>query len=230
MKYYTIDFDYENFPNGSAIDRTGGELRENEEIKEIFWSHFYTRLSVGFPKAIPKFHFINYRKSKKFHAEDYLDNLFSIGMLISDKMKKIFESNFLPNHLFIPATIKFHEKYYDNYWYFCLVEANTDAINYHKSYFFIDDGKADETPLKDYNKYGQQLVKFENKESIYDEMYKNVYPLRAYKINLHGDKLYDIVNFGSLIRPFFIFSERIVNQIKSEKMTNCVFREYILVN
>lgn len=230
MKYYSIDFDYENYPNGSAIDRTGGELRENDEIKEIFWSHFRTRITVGFPKAIPKFHYINYRKSKKFQAEDFLDDLFSFGMLISDKMKKIIEGSYLPNHLFVPATIKFNEIYYDNYWFFCLVEANLNAINYQNSYFFIDDGMADVTPFNEYGKYGQKLVKFESKENLYEEMYKNDFPLHAYHINILEEKHYDIINLGVLIRPRLLFSEKVVSLIQQEKLTNCVFKEYLLVN
>ena len=120
MKYYSIDFDYENFPKGSAIDQTGGVLRKNEEIKEIFWSHFNTRLPVGLPNAIPRFNFINYRKSKKFEAEDYIGDLYSIGMIISNKMKTIFESHYLPNNLLVPATLKFQYKYFDTFWFFCL--------------------------------------------------------------------------------------------------------------
>ncbi|MBK9718461.1 MAG: hypothetical protein IPQ02_02565 [Saprospiraceae bacterium] len=230
MKYYTIDFDYENYPNGSAIDRTGGELRENEEVKEIFWSHFYTRLPIGHPEIIPKFHFINYRKARKFLHEDYLDDLYSIGILISERMKKIIECTHLPTHLFIPATIKFKEKYFENFWYFCLTSANINAIDYKKSYFFLDDGKARNTPLINYNKYASQLIKFDNEEILYKEMYKNEHPICAYKICLYNDKQYDVINFGGLISPFILFSEKIVEQFQSSKMTNCVFREYILVN
>ncbi len=230
MKYYSIDFDYENYPSGSAIDPNGEELTENEEVKKIFWGHFNTRLPVGFPTAIPKFRIIKYRKSRKFEAEDYIDNLYSIGMLISDKMKKIFESCFLPNHLFLPITIKFKENNYNNYWFFCLVEANIDAINYNKSYFFKDDGQADTIQLKNYHQYAQQLIKFDNKECLFEEMYKNDYPLRSFSINLVNDKMYDIINFGVLIWPSVLFSEKVVSLIQQEKLTNCIFKEYILVN
>ena len=78
--------------------------------------------------------------------------------------------------------------------------------------------------------YAQQLVKFDSKKCLFDEMYKNDYPLRSFNINLVNDKMYDIINFGVLIWPSVLFSEKVVSQIQQEKLTNCVFKEYILVN
>ena len=205
-------------------------MRKNEEIKEIFWSHFNTRLPVGLPNAIPRFNFINYRKSKKFEAEDYIGDLYSIGMIISNKMKTIFESHYLPNNLLVPATLKFQYKYFDTFWFFCLTEASTDAIDFSKSYFFIDDGKASVTPLKNLDIYADKLIKFDNKSVLYKEMYKYTFPIRGYKITLSNDKYYDIIHLGSLIGPNLLFSEKIVERLNSSKMTNCVFKEYILVN
>jgi len=230
MKYYIIDFDYENYPNGAIFGSIGGELKEKEEIVDNFWNYFNTRLPVGFPKVIPQFYFLNYRKARKFLNEDFGGILFLIGLIISDKMKTLVQDAYLPSHIFSQATIKFKEKYFDNYWFFCLTEASIDAIDFNKSYFFIDDGNASITPIKNLDIYADKLIKFDNKSVLYNEMYKYNYPIRGYKIILYNERKYDLINLGSLISPKILFSENVVDKIQSEKMTNCVFKEYILVN
>ncbi|MBK7812763.1 MAG: hypothetical protein IPO62_07780 [Saprospiraceae bacterium] len=223
MKYYYFDFDWDNFPNGSGIDTIGGELLENVELKDKFWAHFTKRLVIGYPQSIPIFNFLEYMKGKKFLAQDYMDNLFHFGLVISDKLKIIIESSYLSSHLFEPVVIKFKEKLIEDYWFFCLTESNIDAINYEKSYFFIPNNY-ESVPKR--NLYKENLVKFSNSNELYTSTNSTIHGLSAYSIKILESKKFDILNLGTLIEHYYLFSEELVEVIQDANITNLVFKEF----
>ena len=51
MKYFIIDYDWENYVNGKGTDYQVGILSENNQTRDMFQEHFQMRLVIDQPKV-----------------------------------------------------------------------------------------------------------------------------------------------------------------------------------
>ncbi len=220
MKYFRLDEDYDNYPEGSGIEKSAGILLEDEGTIEKFWAHYHKRIVTGRPISIPKFDYLIYKKKFKTPQQDFLGNLFNIGLIISKNFKEIIDNHIVPEKIVERITIKYKNIVIDNYFFFSLCEATVEAIDFERSYFYERENLKLFSPLSFYN---DKIFKIQNSAELIKLCNETKFGIMAYKINLREDKLFDIISLRTLIKDDFLFSERIVQQLKN--LINVKFKE-----
>lgn len=180
--------------------------------------HQLSRANSDFPDFKPNLDYFI------VHSQAKLTDLLSVtplhgGLLISDKLKNIFDQFNIAPHRYYPAKIKHRKNFYDNYYWMHIICDLSNIVDYQKSSFFI------------YYNYGHNLghINVSSKEEyfILKEKVKTDNPgktvtIWADKIHLTSgfNKNIDLFEIGSFNADYFI-STSLKEKILQEKISGC---------
>jgi len=134
MKYYILDHSTEAKIVGTQCPQIQKMVKgyDEEASNSIYLLDKYYEELPPFTPNLDAFQL--HARSK---PTDLLTNVFSNGLVISKKLKQIFEQYKLCKHTFFEATLQHKVKVYNNYYWLHVVSDYTDYVDYSNSKFFI---------------------------------------------------------------------------------------------
>lgn len=219
MKYFSI--------HSSCDDKIMGRL---PQIKEVVHNcHILDN-----PNFIDRFPFkridskpilsnaVLYGKSQKTDLIKTSSIGFSYGsLLISDKLKKIFEQFNCFGIQFFPTYVIQKEKKFNNYWQTHVYDIPYDYIDFTKTHLLLKDRDEKRKPIENYLKKVSDKEEFLNiaETMKYPKMLflKNVVFVSAMYLDYFFLRNFEGANLG-------IVSEKLKDEIKKQKVTGIEFR------
>ncbi|MFM7851644.1 MAG: imm11 family protein [Flammeovirgaceae bacterium] len=127
MKYYLLSHSSEKKEVGDFPQTT------DKETTSIEFSSQASLTNECFPEITPA---LNFELTKKAKLTDVLSasNIQARGLLISEKVKTIFEKFNIMNHKFYPGTVTHKDKKLPYYWLH-IVNSSFEGIDFQKSQF-----------------------------------------------------------------------------------------------
>ncbi|MCC6814874.1 MAG: hypothetical protein IT267_00500 [Saprospiraceae bacterium] len=224
MKYYSFDYDWENFPKGSGIEGVGGEMLKEEEqvIKESFWDAYCKPIKNNTFVLEPSLNYLKYKPSRNFLNEDLIGDLFGIGIVISLKFKNVINNFKLGSHNFIDVYINYKNNIITDYSFFYSKKRNYDIIDFNKSRFYEP---INYKSLLNPKNYENSLIEIANEKELLHKINNNSVAPAFYELIIQRDQALDILDLGVINSTYclFIFSERLVDAIIKENITNIKF-------
>ncbi|CAL2107153.1 conserved hypothetical protein [Tenacibaculum sp. 190524A02b] len=134
MKYYTIDWDYDNLEVIGYYPQTALKKGYNPSLPES-----YTNVSPhNFPNFVPN---LELEIHNKAIATDYIQKHVNFGMIINQKFKNIIEKFKLPPHAFYPVKVYHKGEVLKYYWFHYIVDDFLNWLDTNNSKAIIYDDK-----------------------------------------------------------------------------------------
>jgi hypothetical protein len=217
MQYYIFEPACDTPETGHQYPQVQ-KMKPGYDFKAVNSVHALSRAYQDFPDFEPDLdHFI-------VHAQAKLTELLSVapvdgGVLISERLKNIFEQSTIVPHKFYSAKLKYRKAFYENYYWMHIICNLSELVDYRKSTFFIYYNYAHNLGFIDVNSKEEYLKKKRKVQIDNPDKVITVWANKIYMID-HFDKNLDLFEIGAFNADYFI-SESLKNAIIKEKITGC---------
>ncbi|MGQ3678384.1 imm11 family protein [Tenacibaculum discolor] len=209
MKYYSINWDYDNIDVIGDYPQVTLRKGFNPGPPHGFWEvqHY------EFPKFIPELELDLNQKAK---PTNYLEDYTSFGMIINENFKEILKQFNLPKYAFYPIKVYHKGELLDYYWFHYIADI-WEYINieksslevYKKFEFEIDKVIPMPSKLSEFKVIKKSLPR-QKELMIHKIVFKDNFPK------------YDVFNLSQLGYPPNLISERLLNTLQEAGMTGFV--------
>ncbi|MGQ3678383.1 imm11 family protein [Tenacibaculum discolor] len=208
MKYYKIDWDYDNLDVIGNYPQVTLKKGYNPSLPSGYWQV----KPHEFPNFVPSLELELHKKAK---PTDYLEQYVNFGMIVSTRLKSSLEKFDLPSHAFYPIKVYHKEELLEYYWFHYIVDDFWSWINKSESKAIIYDDKDEYSVVSevDLSLTSDEIQKIKKSLSWHQHMQWEKIVLNSNYPKYDVLKISNIEYFGALI------SERLLNALQEAGMT-----------
>ena len=205
MKYFEIDWDYDNL---DVIGHYPQVTRKKEYNPSLPDSHWNVK-PHSFPDFIPN---LELELHDKAYPTDFLEKYVDFGMLVNTKFKNILKQFKLPSHAFYPIKVYHKGALLEYFWFHYIIDI----------WEYVDLKKSTAQIGKKFKKEIEKVIPIPNLDNIreYEKSLPRQQELRINEIFFKKEyPCYDVITIFEIGYFENVISERLLNALLDAGMT-----------
>ncbi|WP_440879780.1 hypothetical protein [Tenacibaculum sp. C7A-26P2] len=212
MKYFEIDWDYDNLDVIGHYPQINIKEGYNPTLSDSYWNV----KPHSFPDFIPN---LELELHDKAYPTDFLEKYVDFGMLVNTKFKNILKQFKLPSHAFYPIKVYHKGALLEYFWFHYIIDI----------WEYVDLKKSTAQIGKKFKKEIEKVILIPNLDNIRE--YKKALPrqqeLRVNEIYFKQNfPAYDVIKISKVGYLRTLISEDLLKALQKAEMTGFTVKPY----